>query len=136
MTVTNSKFSKLIEASYTSSKGVYYFFKNCIVSEVYEDKHFDFDEGQEIMSIAKDYYGDISEIGYISNRINNYSLEPTSWLKFFKTNMLKHYSVVTYNLASLKNAQLEKMFVKTKFNSFNNIEEAINWSLKDISHPQ
>lgn len=128
MKVLESHIKELILGSYTSKLGTYYFFEDFVISEINEHALFNWEEAEEILEIAKEFYGDISGKSYISNRVNPYSVVPTDWLKFFKKNLwFSRYAIVTYTPKTWTNALMEKMFVRMSMRRFKDLEEAIDW---------
>jgi hypothetical protein len=57
---------------------------------------------------------------------------PTDWLKFYNhRHELAYYSVVGNTKGSLPSTLLEKMFFKGQLMQFNELDEAIVWSLEN-----
>ncbi|MDF0706799.1 hypothetical protein [Flagellimonas okinawensis] len=84
--------------------------------------------------MAYEVLGKSKPIAYISNRINNYSVVPTDWLKFYKhRHQLEYYSIVAYNSSGLANVVLEKMFFPNKIRQFSKVEDAIKWGLAKVN---
>jgi len=131
MNVIDSKLSHLIEGSYTSDIGAYYFFNGFVISEIKEGAIFNWEESLEIQSVIDAYYGEDYSICYISNRINNYSVKPTDWLKFKKKNKLNGYCIVSYTEQGWVNALIEKLFVPSKMQRFKNLYDAVAWAKKE-----
>ena len=79
--------------------------------------------------IAGIYGQKACDLVYISNRINQYSVIPTDWLKFFNRKYtLRGYAIVSYTKRGYFNAMLEKAFVKTRLKWFDSLESAIQWA--------
>ena len=100
-----------------------------MVSEIFEGVAFDWDSANGIIEKIYEFYGsrDI-KIGYISNRVNSYSLYPQDWIKFFKNrHQLSCMAILSTNKTRLANGMLEKLFVKTKLKNFKDLDEAIQW---------
>ncbi len=114
--------------------GIFYFFDGLVISEMKEGEIFDWSIAQKIIGVAKEVLGKDKPVAYISNRINNYSVVPTDWLKFYKhRHQLEFYSVVAYNQSGLASLVLEKMFFRNKIRQFTNLEDAIKWSLNEVN---
>lgn len=114
--------------------GIFYFFDGLIISEMNEGETFDWSIAEKIIDAAYEILGEDKPIAYISNRINNYSVVPTDWLKFYKNrHKLELYSIVAYNKNGLASIILEKMFFKDSIRQFTDLESAISWSLAKIS---
>ncbi|MFC4221627.1 hypothetical protein [Flagellimonas marina] len=113
--------------------GVFYFFDGLVISEINEGVVFNWSMAKKIIGIAYDILGKDKPIAYISNRINNYSVVPTDWLKFYKNrHQLEFYSVVAYNKGGLSSIVLEKMFFKNNIRQFSDLESAIKWSISKV----
>ncbi|WP_318343244.1 hypothetical protein [Flagellimonas baculiformis] len=114
--------------------GIFYFFDGLVISEMNEGEIFDWSIAEKIIDAAYEILGEDKPIAYISNRINNYSVVPTDWLKFYKNrHKLEFYSIVAYNKYGLASIILEKMFFKDNIRQFTDLESAISWSLAKIS---
>ena len=82
------------------------------------------------------YYEKDVKLGYISNRINSYSMNPESWNKVDETyGVIVAGAVVTYNKMTYMNATLEKRFYKKSIKRCTTLNEAINWilNLKELN---
>ncbi|MDC6366405.1 MULTISPECIES: hypothetical protein [Flavobacteriaceae] len=113
--------------------GVFYFFDGLVVSEIKEGVVFNWSMAQKIIAIAYEVIGTDTPIAYISNRINNYSVVPTDWLKFYiNRHQLEYYSVVAYDKSGLSSIVLERMFFKNSIRQFSNLEDAVAWSMEKI----
>ena len=84
----------------------------------------DLDELFEIFDV---YFPD-KKFGYISNRINDYSIELSPKLyKRIHPNVAA-LAAICYTQSSYKSAQFEKEFYKNKpFEAFKNYDEAVAW---------
>ncbi|MCL6266752.1 hypothetical protein [Flagellimonas myxillae] len=113
--------------------GIFYFFDGLVVSEVKEDVVFNWNMAKKAIDAAYEIIGREKPIAYISNRINNYSVVPTDWIKFYThRNQLEFYSVVAHNKSGLASLILERMFFKNSIRQFSDLETAINWSLSKL----
>ena len=114
--------------------GVFYFFDGLVISEMSEGATFDWDKAEKIISVAYEILGKDKPVAYISNRIHDYSVVPTDWLKFYKNrHHLEFYSIVAYNKSGLASVILEKMFFRNKIRQFSDLEDAVQWSLAKVS---
>tara|TARA_R110001583_G_scaffold883_5_gene7947 strand:+ start:791 stop:1243 length:453 start_codon:yes stop_codon:yes gene_type:complete len=112
------------------SFGDFYLFDTFIVGEIHENVHASWkDHGRLITEELSNLYDNNGkDLVYISNRVNDYSLVPTDWKKFFKMSYnLKAYGIISYTKTGYFNAMLERMFVNTKLRWFNSLEDAIQW---------
>ncbi|PHS68298.1 MAG: hypothetical protein COB12_00140 [Flavobacterium sp.] len=69
---------------------------------------------------------------YISNRVNSYSLDPNDYKHLNEIPTLKGIGVIQYKRSIETALELEKMFVKKPFKTFDNLDTAIEWALKRI----
>lgn len=114
--------------------GIFYFFDGLVISEMNEGVTFDWSTAKRVIETAYEVLGNEKPIAYISNRIHNYSVVPTDWLKFYKNrHKLDYYSVVAYDKSGLTSLVLEKMFFRNKIRQFPDLESAIKWSLCQIN---
>jgi len=128
MKVENTKLVDDVEDILVSEHGVYYFFEEFIIAEIAEGYLYNWASAQEVIEVATKHYGENKSICYITNRVNNYSVNPTDWLKFFKGDYnLNGYAIVTYTETGWFNAILEKLFFPKNFERFTNLHEAVNW---------
>lgn len=133
-TVKEVDFFKNIREIRECDFGVFYFFDGLVISEIKEGVVFNWSMAKKIIDIAYEIIGKDKPIAYISNRINNYSVVPTDWLKFYKNrHKLEFYSVVAYNKGGLSSIVLEKMFFKNNIRQFSDLENAIKWSISMIN---
>lgn len=113
--------------------GTFYFFDGLVISEMKEGATFDWTAAKRVIASVYEVLGKGKPVAYISNRINDYSVVPTDWLKFYKNrHKLKYYSVVAYNKSGLTSLVLEKMFFRNKIRQFPDLQSAINWSLAQV----
>lgn len=117
--------------------GVFYFFDGLVISEINEGETFGWPMAKKVINTAYEVLGREKPIAYVSNRIHNYSVVPTDWLKFYKhRHQLEFYSVVSYNQGGLASLVLEKMFFKKNIRQFSDLESAIKWSLAQVKEKQ
>lgn len=113
------------------SFGDFYLCENYVISELNEGIHFDWDKILEVIGAMIDYYGHDIKIGYISNRVEAYSIDPQLWLRFHKEfDFIIAIATVAYNDFGYINASIEKLFAKISLKRCNELSEAISW----ISH--
>ena len=65
--------------------------------------------------------------GYITNRKNSYSVDPSIYFETSKIKNLVSFSVVSVKKINLTNVELEKIFLKKPFKHFTNMTNAIKW---------
>lgn len=102
-----------------------------IISQIKEDVVFGFDELNWLVMVIDQYYPDNKlRIGYISNRVNKYNLQPTIYKHISLFPKVISLAMVCYTPLSAKNALYEKKFQQKKFEIFSKIEDAIYWTLQ------
>ncbi|WP_111307199.1 hypothetical protein [Confluentibacter sediminis] len=112
------------------SFGNFYFCENFFVAEVHEGIHFDWEMIKKVMDNLVDFYGKGIKLGYISNRINSYSINPQTWFKVdTEYDVIIASAVVTYNNMAFMNATLEKKFYKKSLKRCLSLDEAVDWIL-------
>ncbi|WP_191859760.1 hypothetical protein [Hanstruepera ponticola] len=110
------------------SFGDFYLMNRFIISELHEGIHFDWDKIQVLAAELIRHYGYGLKIGYISNRINPYSLDPHLWTQFNQEfGFIIASAAVVYDDISYMNATLEKQFTSNSLKRCSSLEEAIYW---------
>jgi len=129
MTFENSKYFKELEHSKVEfSFGKFYLLDTFIISELNEGIHFDWEKIQEVIGMLLDRYGYNIKIGYVSNRINSYSIEPQLWVDFQRDyGFIVASAIVSYSDFNYMNATIEKQFSKNSIKRCISLDEAINW---------
>ncbi len=77
----------------------------------------------ELTNIFLNHYKNEKPVGYISNRINSYSVNPLDCLKFFEDVKIFAVAAVVKGLAE-KIATIEKTFYSFKVKSFYSLDDA------------
>lgn len=132
--VRDLEFFKQIREIREYEFGMFFFFDGLVISEMNEGEIFNWAIAEKIIDVAYEVLGQDKPIAYISNRIHNYSVVPTDWLKFYKhRHQLEFYSIVAYDNSGLASVVLERMFFRNKIRQFSNLENAIKWSLAKIN---
>ncbi|MCX7548326.1 hypothetical protein OS188_10225 [Xanthomarina sp. F1114] len=131
MKFENSKYSKLLRNSKIEfSFGTFFFLDKFIISELNEGIHFNWDKIEIVISAIAEHYGDNFKVGFISNKVNSYSIEPHLWVRFYKEyDFVLASAMVTYNPFGYKNATLEKHFSEKSLKRCKSLEEAVDWIL-------
>ncbi|SFD49138.1 hypothetical protein SAMN04489722_110144 [Algibacter lectus] len=111
--------------------GTYYFCNNIVISELNEGVHFDWDKCSMMINKILEFYGEDCKIGFISNRINNYSVDPNNWVRAHSEyNFMIASAIIIYQNSSYKVATLEKYFSQKKLKRCLSLEEGITWLQK------
>ncbi len=109
--------------------GNFYIFEKFIVSEISEGVHFDWDKAARLIEKVHEFFGSSDiKINYISNRVHSYSVNAQDWLKFYKErHNVARVAVVAHEEKGFLSVKLEKMFTKSTYQTFNSLEDAIDW---------
>ncbi|ALJ03935.1 hypothetical protein APS56_01670 [Pseudalgibacter alginicilyticus] len=132
MEFEKSKYSKILNY-YKIEKpfGNFYLCEHFFIAELSEGIHFDWKMIENVSVDLIDYYGNKTSLGYISNRINSYSIDPHFWNKIDKKyGIFTNSAIVYYNEMMYMNATLEKQFSNINIKRCISLEEAINWVLE------
>ena len=132
MKFENSKYAKLLDyRKLEFSFGHLYITKRFVISELNEGIHVDFNMVSTLINqFSEDINNDL-KIGYIANRVNNYSFEPQLWIDFNNEyDFLIASAVVTYSDFGYLNSSLEKHFFKKSLKRCRKLDEAIEWVLQ------
>jgi hypothetical protein len=116
--------------------GNFYLFEHFFISELNEGEHFDWEKVNLVMTKIIELYGKDVKLGYISNRIHSYSMDPYSWKKVDKKyGVIVASAIIYYNDFTYKNASLEKKFFQKSIKRCINLDEAIHWmqNLKEFN---
>lgn len=110
--------------------GNFYFCEKFYLAEIHEGVHLNYEELVDLMEEIVNFYGKDKKLGFISNRINPYSLDPRLYSEIDeKYNIVEVSALVVYSDISFMNASIEKRFSKKKIKRCLMLEEAIEWIL-------
>lgn len=113
------------------SFGTFYLCDGFVVGEIKEGTIFSWDMHAKLLveEISDLYDCNGKNITYISNRVEQYSIKPADWIKFYKSGFsLKGYAVVNTRPKGIKKAIFEKLFMKSRLRTFANLNTAIEWA--------
>lgn len=129
MEFENSKLSNLLEYSKVEFPfGNFYLLDKFVIAELKEGVHFSWDKIEEVIATVINHYGKNIDIAYISNRINNYSLEPQLWIDFQKKHdFIVATAIVVYTKSNYMNASIEKHIFKNSIKRCESLTQAIEW---------
>ena len=116
--------------------GTYYLCDTFFIGEINEGVHFDWNKTEQVAKKLIAYYGKGAKVGFISNRINHYSTDPSNWVKIAeKYNLIIASAIVMYNNSTYMNASIEKQFAKISIKRCMSLQEAIEWmtSLREFN---
>ncbi len=109
----------------------YYMFDTFMIAEIEEGIVYTWDDhAKPIVEELSKLYGENGEnLVMISNRVNSYSVKPSDWIKFFKSDYkLKGYGIISYSRKGLIISMIEKLFMRNLFQTFDNLDSAIAWA--------
>ena len=106
---------------------IFKFYDNYVISTINEDVNLTVEKSNLMVKIAIDYFGKKPFV-YITNRINNYTVDPEVYKKISKLDCLAGFVVVSNSKGSIKNALFEKIFLDKPFQIFNNLDDAVLWA--------
>ncbi|MFD0988580.1 hypothetical protein ACFQ1R_00600 [Mariniflexile jejuense] len=98
------------------------------MAELNHEIHVDWSIIKRIANMIIEQYGRSSKIGFISNKVNSYSIDPFVWVTFSKEyDFIDSAAIVWYNDAGFMSSTLEKMFLKNSVKLCESLDEAIEW---------
>ncbi|MBL4662972.1 MAG: hypothetical protein JKY22_05345 [Flavobacteriaceae bacterium] len=90
----------------------------------------------ELYKLFNSYFPD-SPFGYISNRINDYTVDPTSYFDTEDGPWLSAIAIMCYSETGYSNALFEQTFYKNRpFKPFYKMEECIEWLKMNVKNHQ
>jgi hypothetical protein len=107
--------------------GNFYFCANFIVAEIKPEVLWNWEKAKGLISIARDFYKEGIPNLYISNKINEYAIDPMVWKKVIDTLGPTHYIAISRTTSSKVNLLFEEMFYKGNILQVEDLNEAINW---------
>ena len=139
MKFEDSRYSVLHHLKIERPFGNFYLLDTFFISEINEGIHFDWNMIKDVMDEIITLYKKDIKLGYISNRINSYSLDPHTWNQVdIEYNAIIAGAIVTYNEMTFMNATLEKRFYKKSIKRCASLDEAVEWisNLKEFKNSQ
>ena len=113
--------------------GEFFLCYNFVVAELKYEIHVDWNVIQKIGDMIIEQYGTSEKIGFISNKVNSYSIDPYVWVTFSKEyGFIEAAAIVWYNDVGFMTATLEKMFSKNNVNICESLDESVQWILSNI----
>lgn len=101
-------------------------YEHYIIAVMFEGVTIEPKHNEVLVAIAKKYFkGKL--FGYITHRINSYSVDPRIYVETSKIENLAAFAVVSEKEINLSNAQIEKLFLKKPIKSFKHLAAAIRW---------
>ncbi|HEX9825026.1 MAG TPA: hypothetical protein VGA80_00375 [Flavobacteriaceae bacterium] len=135
MKFEDSKYFKLNHLKVEKPFGNFYLCDKFYISEFNEGVHCDWEMVQDVVEEIIGLRENNASLGYISNRINSYSMDPQIWVKVHEEyDYIIACAIVSYNNMTFMNASLEKAFFKKSIKRCLSLDEAIEWviNLKEL----
>lgn len=135
MTINNSSLASEANYIYNLNIGDFYFYDNFFISEINEGEIIGKDAGLKFLDLINKHFGNNNPYGLISHRVYSYStnlfelLQISNLFKFLVAN-----AVVAYSDLALKNFELETRLFEFKGKSFISLEDAIEWTKKEVNN--
>jgi hypothetical protein len=108
--------------------GDFYFCDKFVIVEIANEIHVDWTALQRIANYILNFYGNSKKIGYISNKVNSYSIDPTIWIKFDEEyDFIAGAAIICYTKIDYINATIEKSFSRKNLKPYESLETAVNW---------
>jgi hypothetical protein len=118
----------VLEDTYILQFGTFYFYETFVVAEIQDKVSFDKKMAQMVIELIDSHYEKGAQIGYITNKIHNYSIKASAWYKFFEIRYrLKGYAVVNNKKPNPIYCALRKLLYKSAKCEYNTILEAASW---------
>ncbi|MHA7057231.1 hypothetical protein ACWGOQ_0008440 [Aquimarina sp. M1] len=113
------------------SFGNFYLFDGFVVGEFREDTVVTWDDHAKLLvedlTNLYDHNGD--NVVYITNRVHSYAVKPSDWIKFYRSDYkMRGYAIISYTKKGILNALIEKLFIKSRFRSFESLADAVTWA--------
>ena len=127
MTSFEATYKNLSKEVYKFEFGTFYFFEHIVVSEINEGVTLVFDNTKDLIQLINDTYQG-RPFGYLSNRVNSYSVDPTGYYKVEEQfpNMAG-FAVVYYSPFMQGTLKIEKLFLNAPFQGFDELNKAFDW---------
>ncbi|WP_299180779.1 hypothetical protein [uncultured Aquimarina sp.] len=111
--------------------GNFYLFDGFVVGEFKEDTVVTWDDHAKLLveDLTNLYDHDGGNVVYITNRVHSYAVKPSDWIKFYRSDYkMRGYAIISYTKKGILNALIEKLFIKSRFRSFESLGDAITWA--------
>jgi len=133
MTIKETPLASEAISTIKTKFGNLYFFKQFLITEIFEGKVAGEKEFTKIFNLCLDVYGTKKPFGIVSHRLYPYSVNLFELIPISnKFNSVVANAVVAYTDISLKNFELEKRLLNFKGKFFNNLDSSISWIKKEV----
>ncbi|QXP59093.1 hypothetical protein [Olleya sp. HaHaR_3_96] len=126
MNILNSPIYKHIKQTLSLPLADLFFFENLVVVQINEGMHVTAETSKNCFEVIYAFYETKNKpFGYLSNRINQYSIEVLDYKKYnnFFPN-LAYYGIIGYSAFQHLSINIEKKFCEMPVYSFQNLNEA------------
>ena len=120
---------------YNFELGNLYLLENIVISEINEGQHISANNTDEYLAAISDFFGKEKAFGYISNRINSFSVQALDFKKL--TNSLKNlkiFTTVTYKKHNDINTSIEQNFCDIPYIKHNSLINAYKYLNEYITY--
>ena len=118
---------KILELEFSLLK----FYDHYVISQLKEDVVFDRPQVKELVQVCNDFFKDTGFV-YISQRVHNYNVNPTIYLKLKEAKNLCGIAIVSQKTSALNMAAFEKNFARVPFEVFLELKDAKEWAIKTV----
>lgn len=131
MRFENSNYYNTIDSKkITMPIGDFYFLDFFCIAEIKEGVHIGTEECQEIIIALVDHYGENLKIGFISNRINSFSIDLRQWVRFnIDYDFIMATVIVCYDHLNFNIATIEKKLSNYSTKRCYTLNQAIKWMI-------
>lgn len=118
---------KILELEFSLLK----FYDHYVISQLKEDVVFDRPQVKELVKVCLEYFKGKNFV-YISQRVHNYNVNPTIYLKLKEAKNLCGIAIVSQKTSALNMAAFEKNFSKVPFEVFLELRDAKKWAFEKV----
>ncbi|MGY0392130.1 hypothetical protein ACW5R3_06220 [Bizionia sp. KMM 8389] len=101
-------------------------FDEFLVCQIREGMEITRNHQKDLNKIIQEHFSE-TKIGYISNRINSYSVDPFIYVEIEKIPNIIAMAIIPENQTMKNNAEFERSFYDKPYEIFDNLNAAINW---------
>ncbi len=117
-----------LEDTYILPFGNFYFYEKFVVAEIGEGVLYDAHMVNMVLELIDSHYGKRANIGYISHRIHEYTVDKTAWSFFTKRiNRFSGYATVPAHKESFWNKILNVNKTQFEKATFDDLLDAASW---------
>ncbi len=122
-TINNFK----VDRTYDFDFGNVSFYSNFLITELNEGVCFNIEDALKIAELVTIHFKN-RPFGYISNRVNSYSLIPVNYLKIKEVfPSIEAFAAVTYSEIQKSVLKVENSFLNGMLSDFDNLSDAVTW---------